>query len=196
MGRSSSLLQPNPCFDQTRMVCPRYLPSPGYGNAGGLSGGKRHSQILTNFAVKGGAVSLRFRPCWRSRESGANLSLPEFPANREFNREFCNSGAPKSRTVISKPHISEEKQAFRHKSEQGICRDVSGNRIQLSAMRAAKLLAEAELLKPGSIDPGTCAGHAFLPERIPTAHSARPSSRECHDTTSQSSGREAGDPRG
>ena len=25
---------------------------------------------------------------WRRRQSGANLSLPKFPANREFNREF------------------------------------------------------------------------------------------------------------
>src|SRR6266478_8733701 len=135
---------------------------------------------------------------WRSRQSGANLSLPKFPANREFNREFCKFRAPKTALLISKPHISEEEQAFKHKPEQGIFRDVSGNRIQLSAMRAAKLLAGAELLKPGSM-PGKSAGHAghaFLPERIPTVHAARPSSRECHDTTSQSSGREAGDPRG
>ena len=145
-------------------------------------------QMLLSFSA--------FQTIWRTRQSGANHSLPEFPANREFNREFCKFWGPKTALLISKLYISEEKQAFRHKSEQGICRDVSGNRIQLSAMRAAKLLAEAELLKPGSIDPGTCAGHAFLPERIPTAHAARPSSRECHDTTSQSSGREAGDPRG
>ena len=64
--------------------------------------------------------------------------------------------------------------------------------IHLSAMRAGKLLAEAELLKPGSITRES--GHACLPERIPTAHAARPSSREFMDTTSQSSGREAADP--
>ena len=122
---------------------------------------------------------------WRSRRSGANLSLPKFPANREFNRESCKFRAPKTALLISKPHISEEEQAFKHKPEQGIFRDVSGNRIQLSAMRAAKLLAGAELLKPGSM-PGKSvghAGHAFLPERIPTVHAARPSSREFPGTT-------------
>src|ERR1039458_10676522 len=35
---------------------------------------------------------------WRSRQSGANLSLPKFPANREFNREF-------SKFWPAKPHF-------------------------------------------------------------------------------------------
>ena len=35
---------------------------------------------------------------WRSRQSGANLSLPKFPANREFNRESCKFWGPKNRT--------------------------------------------------------------------------------------------------
>jgi len=33
---------------------------------------------------------------WRSTQSGANHSLPEFPANRENNREFRESCPPKS----------------------------------------------------------------------------------------------------
>jgi hypothetical protein len=34
------------------------------------------------------------KTCWRSRQSGANLSLPKFPANRES----CKFWGPKNRT--------------------------------------------------------------------------------------------------
>jgi hypothetical protein len=84
-----------------------------------------------------------FQTVWRSRQSGANLSLPKFPANREFNRESCKFWGPKTALLISKLYISEEKQAFRHKSEQGICRNVSGNRIQCQILQIIGLcLAE------------------------------------------------------
>src|SRR6266849_4999360 len=130
--------------------------------------------------------------CWRSRESGANHSLPEFPANREFNREFCKFWGSKTALLISKLYISEGNKRSGISPSREFPGMYQGIGFSYQRCVQAKLLAEAELLKPGSIDPGTCAGHAFLPERIPTAHA-------CHDiplTTSQSSGREAGDPRG
>src|SRR3984893_19506630 len=85
---------------------------------------------------------------WRSRQSGANHSLPKFPANREFNRESCKFWGPKTALLISKLYISEGNKRFRHKPEQGICRNVSGNRIQLSA--------------PCSIDPRDVRGPCVL----------------------------------
>jgi len=70
------------------------------------------------------------------------------PANREFNRESCKFWGPKTALLISKLYISEGNKRFRHKPEQGICRNVSGNRIQLSA--------------PCSIDPRDVRGPCVL----------------------------------
>jgi hypothetical protein len=59
---------------------------------------------------------------WRSRQSGANLSLAKFPANREFNRGILKILTCKTALLISKPDISEGKYLLRCKSEQGINR--------------------------------------------------------------------------
>src|ERR1039458_2056664 len=59
---------------------------------------------------------------WRSRQSGANLSLPKFPANREFNREILKNRAFKTALFLSNPHISEE----RHFSGEKPSREFSG----------------------------------------------------------------------
>jgi hypothetical protein len=49
---------------------------------------------------------------WRSRQSGANLSLPKFPANREFNREFLKIVPSKTALSFSNLHILQEKHIF------------------------------------------------------------------------------------
>ena len=70
---------------------------------------------------------------WRSGQSGANLSLPKFPANREFNRELWKNRAFKTALFLSNPHISEERHFSGEKpsrefsgAEQGIIRDLQG----------------------------------------------------------------------
>jgi hypothetical protein len=49
---------------------------------------------------------------WRSRQSGANLSLTKFPANREFNREFLKILPSKTALSFSNLHILQEKHIF------------------------------------------------------------------------------------
>ena len=60
---------------------------------------------------------------WRSAQSGANLSPPKFPANRENNREFARFWPPKSHSCSLN---CTEKPRMRPKSKQGINRGVSG----------------------------------------------------------------------
>src|ERR1039457_5118850 len=76
---------------------------------------------------------------WRSRQSGANLSLTKFPANREFNREFLKIMPSKTALSFSNLHILQEKNIFCSNPSreflgtyQGINRDVSGNFRDLS----------------------------------------------------------------
>jgi len=64
---------------------------------------------------------------WRSRQSGANLSLAKFPANREINREFLKISASKATLFLSKPHISEEKSFSDENSTREFSGDGSGN---------------------------------------------------------------------
>jgi hypothetical protein len=47
------------------------------------------------FCGKIKAGIFRVQTAWRSAQSGANLSPPEFPANRENNREFRQFRLPK-----------------------------------------------------------------------------------------------------
>jgi hypothetical protein len=70
---------------------------------------------------------------WRSGQSGANLSLPKFPANREFNREFLKNRAFKTALFLSNPHIQRRNHFSGEKpsrefsgAEQGIIRDLQG----------------------------------------------------------------------
>src|ERR1017187_5989229 len=63
---------------------------------------------------------------WRSRQSGANLSLTKFPANREFNREISKNRASKTALLLSNPHISPGETLLRRKTEQGIFRSRTG----------------------------------------------------------------------
>jgi hypothetical protein len=49
---------------------------------------------------------------WRSRQSGANLSLAKFPANREFNREFLKILPSKTALSFSNLHILQEEHIF------------------------------------------------------------------------------------
>src|ERR1700676_1532841 len=60
----------------------------------------------------------------------------------------ADSSPRRNNLPCSKLYISEGNKRFRHKSEQGICRNVSGNRIQLSA--------------PCSIDPWDVRGPCVL----------------------------------
>ncbi|MGH9545620.1 MAG: hypothetical protein ACRD23_10435 [Terriglobales bacterium] len=109
---------------------------------------------------------------------------------------FGISGLPKAALLISKPHISGEKQTFdaqiRAGNFQGCIREFDS--FISDACRESGF--EAELLKPGAKPGMSARATAFLPERIPTVRAARPSSRECPGTTSESSSREAADPPG
>jgi hypothetical protein len=75
---------------------------------------------------------------WRCRQSGANLSLPKFPANREFNRESCKFWGPKAALLISKLYISEGNKRSGISPSREFAGMYQGIRIELSAMRAAK----------------------------------------------------------
>ena len=149
------------------------------------------------FAVEGGAVSLQFRLAGGAGSLALTFLCPNSLLTGNLTGNLANSGA-------LKPHFLSLSCTFQKEtSGSGISpsREFAGmyqgigfsyQRMSCSEARCGGRTPETRV----SIDPGTYAGHAFLPERIPTAHAARPSSRECHDTTSQSSGREAGDPRG
>ena len=131
---------------------------------------------------------------WRSRQSGANLSLPEFPGNREFNREFWKFWTSKTVLLISKPHISVEKNALTHSPGREFSAMYQG--IRFTDQRCVQGSFLLRVTPEPHLLIRNVRAHACSPERIPTAHAARPSSRECPGTTSQNSSREAADPRG
>src|ERR1035441_2143506 len=63
---------------------------------------------------------------WRSRQSGANLSPPKFPGNRENNREFSRFYLPKTAPVLSKLHISLGKPFSNQNSSREFSRTYQG----------------------------------------------------------------------
>ena len=67
----------------------------------------RNTGMFRVFRDKKASTFSAVKTCWRSRQSGANHSLPKFPANREFNRESCKFWGPKTALHISKLYISE-----------------------------------------------------------------------------------------
>src|ERR1039457_4276941 len=118
---------------------------------------------------------------WRSGQSGANLSLPKCPANREFNRELLKNRAFKTALFLSNPHISEERHFSGEKpsrefsgAEQGIIRDLQGFTRTDQRFQIRGTYEAARLSCRGSIEPGTIGSEEFWPERIPTDSAARP----------------------
>src|ERR1035438_5323397 len=89
---------------------------------------------------------------WRSRQSGANLSLPKFPANREFNREFLKDQASKTALLLSNPHISQEK----HFSDEKLSREFSG--AEQGFIRDLQGFTRSD---QGFIEPGTFGSEEF-----------------------------------
>jgi hypothetical protein len=89
-------------------------------------------EILRNtgmFCVFRGKSQGRFSAAktgWRSAQSGANSSPPEFPANREKYREFAVILLSKMHSSFSKLHILREKVHVQLKSEQGPNRELTG----------------------------------------------------------------------
>ena len=67
----------------------------------------RNCGDFQRFSGERSRVSVQPRLRGGARESGANHSLPKFPANREFNRESCKFWGPKTALLISKLYISE-----------------------------------------------------------------------------------------
>ena len=138
----------------------------------------RNTCIFAYFA----AVSLRFRLAGGAGSLALTFLCPNSLLTGNLTGNRANSGA-------LKPHFLSLSCTFQ--------KETSGSGISPSREFAGMYQGIGfSYQRRVPLTHGTCAGHAFLPERIPTVHAARPSSRECHDTTSQSSGREAGDPRG
>ena len=83
-------------------------------------------------------------------------------ASPQFNRESCKFWGPKTALLISKLYISEEtKRSGISPSREfaGMYQGI-GFRYQRCVQRAP---CGGRTPETGSIDPGTCAGHAFLP---------------------------------
>src|SRR6266446_8369243 len=101
---------------------------------------RRFSAILAVMPLDFSAV----QTAWRSRESGANHSLPEFPANRELNREFCKFWGSKTALLISKLYISEGNKRSGISPSREFPGMYQGIGFSYQRCVQAKLLAEAE----------------------------------------------------
>ena len=89
---------------------------------------------------------------WRSRQSGANLSLPKFPANRELLKNLVS----KTALFLSTPHISEGKHFSDEKpsrefsgAEQGNIRDLQGFKKRIRDLLIRGAYEAARTFLPG-----------------------------------------------
>jgi hypothetical protein len=74
--------------------------------------------VFRSFLGKQGREFSAVQTAWRSAQSGANLSPPKFPANREEYREFAISCPRICHSFLSKLHILLEKISIRLKSDR------------------------------------------------------------------------------
>ncbi len=90
----------------------------------------RKTGSFAYFRSKGRRNFSAVQAAWRSAQSRANYSPPEFPANRENNREFPKILTYNTALLLSKLHILLEKHpdvCIEDESKQGIIRGVSGS---------------------------------------------------------------------